>query len=49
MDRRTLLEGVAAGALVYSLPGAARAQDTVTLARGRRELPEALARLADGN
>ena len=28
MDRRTLLEGVAAGALVYSLPGAARAQSS---------------------
>jgi hypothetical protein len=28
MDRRTLLEGVAAGALVYAVPGAARAQSS---------------------
>ncbi|MEO8348699.1 MAG: M20/M25/M40 family metallo-hydrolase [Acidobacteriota bacterium] len=28
MDRRTLLEGVAAGALVYALPGAARSQSS---------------------
>ena len=50
MDRRTLLEGVAAGALVYSLPGVSRAQSSglaPVLSQVEKHHDEAVKRLQD--
>src|SRR5688572_7609269 len=50
MDRRTLLEGVAAGAVVYALPGVARAQSyglAPVLREGEKRHDEAVKRLQE--